>query len=52
MRKIQDLLENSELKGNFSQNTLKSILFDWVFGSNPFILMLLITFLLNCDKFD
>ena len=29
--KIQHSLENSELKGIFSQNTLKSILFDWEF---------------------
>ena len=29
MGKIQDSLENSESKGSFSQNTLKSILFDW-----------------------
>ena len=27
--KIQDSLENSKSKGSFSQNTLKSILFDW-----------------------
>ena len=29
MGKIQDSLENSESKDIFSQNTLKSILFDW-----------------------
>ena len=50
MGKIQDLLENSESKESFLQNTLKSILFDWTFfGPNPFSLTLLITFLLVCE---